>query len=482
MPLNPYQSLVSLLLNVLDAHTVAFFIVDPRNRQLELAAAESLSKYLPDRVTLPIEQSGILSQVHKIGQTVHLDKLNEVSAPLSSMAPFYREGESLIKGLYAVPVGDATGVLYVDTKFQWSFNDKQQKLIREIAAILAELLSRQGDFDQRREGGRILEFWQRLDQVNLQDPGVEECRAVAVRECAGLLGAEYAFLALREPKGTQYGLLSATANFPRNLATQRFLVNQGLVGRVLETQKMLLIAKLNPQTADHFLFTPGEGLPHQGTLLLLPAETNLGQAVVFGFLARRPMEWTPDVQIAVAHVFRHARLLIEETALRKECLELRSYDLQTGFLNLPTFEARLEEAIAVAMQKSVPCTLALLQMEPWQILTTQAPPKQIRRWQRGIASTLHERLPQGVFIGQAAENRFALLFREATPQECEAVLNRLGDLGKDLIKSKSRRFRLVPYSATAGFPQDGTRADELWVTAHQRLFASFRSKSGDGRS
>lgn len=482
MPLNPYQSLVSLLLNVLDAHTVAFFIVDPRNRQLELAAAESLSKYLPDRVTLPIEQSGILSQVHKIGQTVHIDKLNEVSAPLNSMSPFYRDGESLVKSLYAIPVGDGTGVLYVDTKFQWSFNDKQQKLIREIAAILAELLTRQDRFDQRHEGGRILEFWQRLDQLNLQDPGIEESCRLAVQECAGLLGAEYAFLALREAAGAQYALLSATENFPRNLVTQRFLVNQGLIGRTLETKKMLLIAKLNPQTSDHFLFTSSEGLPHQGTLLLLPSETNLGQTLVFGFLARRPMEWTPDVQIAVAHVFRTLRLVLEEATLRKECLELRSYDLQTGFLNAPAFESRLEEAVASSMQKSVPCTLGLIQMEPWQILTTQAPPKQVRRWQRNLASTLHDRLPEGVFVGQMSENRFALLFRETTPQECDAFLARLGDLGKDLVKSKSRRFRLVPYSATAGFPQDGTRADELWVTAHQRLFATFRTRSADGRS
>ncbi len=77
MNANPYQSLVSLLSNVLEAYTTAFFVFDSRTRQLHLVASQSLSKFVRETVSLPLEQSGILSQVHKIGQTIHLDKLKE---------------------------------------------------------------------------------------------------------------------------------------------------------------------------------------------------------------------------------------------------------------------------------------------------------------------------------------------------------------------------------------------------------------------
>ena len=113
---NPYQALVNLLSNVLEAYTTAFYLFDSRTGHLNLMASQSLSRFVRDSTSLPLEQSGILSQVQKVGQTVHLDKLQESSLTLPSTVPFYREGESHLKAIYAMPVGDGAGVLYVDTK------------------------------------------------------------------------------------------------------------------------------------------------------------------------------------------------------------------------------------------------------------------------------------------------------------------------------------------------------------------------------
>src|SRR5689334_6356523 len=114
---NPYQPMVSLLSNILEAYTTAFFIFDPKKRQLELGAIQSLSKFITPNLSLPLEQSGILSQVQKVGQTIHLEKLHEATSSLTLTLPFYREGESHIKGLFAVQVAEGAGVLYVDTKY-----------------------------------------------------------------------------------------------------------------------------------------------------------------------------------------------------------------------------------------------------------------------------------------------------------------------------------------------------------------------------
>ena len=89
MRANPFQSLVDLLSNILEAHTTAFFVVDPKKRHFDLVAAQSLSRHLSETPTLPMEQSGILSQVHKAGQTIHLDKMHEITMALSSTLPFY---------------------------------------------------------------------------------------------------------------------------------------------------------------------------------------------------------------------------------------------------------------------------------------------------------------------------------------------------------------------------------------------------------
>ena len=475
MQLNPYQALVSLLSNILEAYTTAFFILDPKNRQLNLAAAQSLSKFLPDTISLELEQSGILAQAQKVGQTIHLDKLQDLSPSLSQTVPFYRDGESHIKGLYVVPVGDGAGVLYVDTKYAWGFNDKQQKHIREVAGVLNHLLQRQGCVRQQQNYARMFELWNRLNEAAVKDDHITEYCHLAVSECTRFLGAEYGFLALRESGKAHYHVIAATPNVPRSITDQRILASQGLVGWIFENQKQLFVPRLNPQTADHFLFTPSEGLPHHGTFWGIPGQMALGQTVILAFLSRQAMDWSSEAQAGIAHALDFSRLLLDQCCMKEECHQLQAYDLCTGLYNALAFEARLETMLAASMQGSSPLTLSLIQFEPWQVLFTKASPKQVRQWQADLASALCEALPANVLVGQIAENRFGLLFPGTTPHEAKSYMNRSSDAARQVFAGKLKGIKLKPFQSTAGFPQDGARSEELWPLVYSRLFEAFRS-------
>lgn len=473
---NPYQSLVNLLSNILEAYTTAFFVLDPRNRQLELVASQTLSKYLPQTLALPLEQSGILAQVQKVGQTIHLDKLQEAAPSLSTTVPFYRDGESHIKGLFAVPVGDGAGVLYVDTKYSWGFNDKQQKWIREIAGVLNELLQRQECMRQEQNHARVLDLWQQVDEANFKEDAPEEYCQLVVSECARFLETDYGFLALKEARGHFYHLLAATSNAPRNITNQQMTTKQGLLGRIFQTRKPLLIARLNSQTPDHFLFTASEGLPHHGTFWGLPTQMSLGQTMVMAFLSRKSVEWSSDEQKAVAHILQSFRLLLEQYYFREECNHLRAYDLTSGLHNGLAFEARVDAALAASMQNSTPLTLALIQLEPWQLLPVKATPKQIHRWVADLAQTYSETLSARVILGQIAENRIGLIFSGLSPQEAKHDLSHLTEVAQQFFATRIRGLRVQAYCGCVGFPQDGTRSEELWPLVYRQLYSAIRSK------
>jgi GGDEF domain-containing protein len=478
MQSNPYQSLVSLLSNVSEAYTTALFLVNDKKRELNLVAAQSLSKYLAENIALPLEQSGILSQVHKIGQTIHLDKMQESGSGIPSMLPFYRDGESHIKGLFAVPVGDGAGVLYVDTKYSWGFNDKQQKLIKEIAGVLNDLLQRQESLTQKSHYGRILELWRRVDQAALEEHAIEDLCKQVLTECSQFLETEYGFLAAKEPRKHHYRLLATTANVPRSLTSQRLLVKQGLMGWIFQNQKNLLIPRLNPQTSDHFLFLPSEGLPHHGTFWGLPVRSSLGHRFVLAFLSRAVIEWSGDEQYAVSHALQFFHLILDRFYCLEACDHMQTFDLATGLFNAPTFEARLEEVLAASMQNSTPFTMALIQFEPWQVLSTKAAPKQVREWQADLASSLYEIMPRDAFIGQIAENRFGVLFPGITAPDADHHLALLHGLNqRTSVAKQAGRNKLHPFVASVGFPQDATRSEEIWPLAYRRLFAAFHQKS-----
>ena len=315
--------------------------------------------------SLPLEQSGILSQVQKMGQTMHLDKLQETSLTLPATVPFYREGESHLKAIYAMPVGDGAGVLYVDTKYGWGFSDKQQKWIREIAAVLHQLLKRQDCLAQQQGFAGILQFWYKVDDILLKELSViDSCRRF-VSECSQLLEIEYGFAALREVGQPHYHVLAGTPNIPQSLLEQQFLIKQGLAGWVFEQAKGLHIARMNPHTPEHFLFTPAEGLPHHGTLWGLPVPISLGHTLALFFLARAPQELNADCQHAISCAAHAFALHLDRVSLQEECDHLQTYDLTTGILNSATFASRADALLATSMQTSSPFALALMQFEPW---------------------------------------------------------------------------------------------------------------------
>jgi GGDEF domain-containing protein len=442
-----------------------------------MAAVQSLSRYLPEKVTLSLDQSGILGQVQKVGQTVHMDKLHDfTAASLSATLPFYREGESHIKGLFAMPVGDGAAVLYVDTKYNWGFNDKQQKLIRDISQVLQELLQKHECLREQQHFSRILEFWRRTDEMAFQGHSLGELSNMLIIDCAQLLGAEYGFVAMKEAGKHDYRLLAATPNAPRNLTYQHFLVKHGLVGWIFQKKKPLLISRLNSHTSEHFLFTSQEALPHHGTFWGMHAQLSLGHAIAMSFLSRFPMEWSQAEQHSVSHVMNFYQLLLEQYFLAQEYSEIKTYDLSTGVYNSLAFEAGVEKVLNTSMQASTPFTLALIQIDPWHKLFTKISPKQVRMWQRDLAIGFCEAVPPGSMVGQIAENRFGFLFPDMPIQEAKHHITRLVDVGQEFLTNRLKGARLRSHIGCVSFPQDGTRSDELWPLVYQHLFTNSRTK------
>ena len=168
-----------------------------------------------------------------------------------------------------------------------------------------------------------------------------------------MLGTDYGFLVLKEPERKNFRILGCTANTPRGLATQSFSIKQGLVSWVLKNKKNLLIIRLNPDTADHFLFSPGENLPHQGTVWGMSGQTSLGYELALIFLSRRVIDWNTDSERAVGHAFHFLQLLLEQIYYQEENEALQSYDICTGLFNAPAFESRVEGLFHASMHPTL---------------------------------------------------------------------------------------------------------------------------------
>ena len=129
-----FQEIVELTSNALEAFTTAFFLV--RNDTLFLVAHHSLSSHMISPLVLHLEAGGILSLVLEKGAFIanHMERE-------AYEIPYYDQKED-IKAFMGVQVGNGKGILCVDTKRQYSFTEKRQKLLQQFSLLMERLMER----------------------------------------------------------------------------------------------------------------------------------------------------------------------------------------------------------------------------------------------------------------------------------------------------------------------------------------------------
>jgi len=135
----------------------------------------------------------------------------------------------------------------------------------------------------------------------------------------------------------------------------------------------------------------------------------------------------------------------------------------------------VEELLGNSMQSSTPFALALMQFEPWHMLHTTTPPDQILDFQRELASSLSMVAPSDAFLAQISENRLGFAFPQMSLLEAKSILAHLMDRGKQILGSFFKGMKVRSYLGLVGYPQDGTRIEELWPLLYRRLYSGLHS-------
>ncbi|QPJ60757.1 MAG: GAF domain-containing protein [Candidatus Nitronauta litoralis] len=189
---NVLSRLIELTCNVSDAFTTALYVAQSDQRTLALREHWSMSPNINEESVVSIGQ-GPIGQVAKDKRAWHVE-FTEGEIP---QLPQYLQTEE-VKGVLAVPVvaQGLEGVLVIDTKEQFGFSTKQQKIIKSIAEQMAWHLSRErsslGPSDETalKNFSEVVEWCRTLSEVEdraalsdrlVQVPEtVSNCDAVAV--------------------------------------------------------------------------------------------------------------------------------------------------------------------------------------------------------------------------------------------------------------------------------------------------------------
>jgi signal transduction protein with GAF and PtsI domain len=257
------QELIELVSNVTEAFTTALFLIDFRQNKLKLRGYHSLSLHIDSDTTLQIGDS-IIGWVAKNQRAVNISQFDRDTRNLK----LYLRDEK-IKSFLAVPVGEV-GVLCIDSKRNYVFTEKDQKILQAFATLVLQVLQAQNIGHKERHQHQILDFFNQINALSKEKQDLALYYQKALNHCRLFTGTDMGFLVLVPQKGDRYKIVASEGTLTAPLRKTILSIDMGLTGWVIRENRPLVRRSMKPRTHKSYIFFPEDPCIHFQSYIGIP--------------------------------------------------------------------------------------------------------------------------------------------------------------------------------------------------------------------
>jgi signal transduction protein with GAF and PtsI domain len=257
------KELIHLISNVTEAFTTALFLIDSRQNKLKLKGYHSLSLHIDPETSLAIGDS-IIGWVAKNQRPVNISQFDRDTRNLK----LYLRDEK-IKSFLAVPVGEL-GVLCIDSKRNYLYTDKDQKILQNFALLVLQVLQAQRIAYKEGQQRRILEFFNHINIISMERQELKDYYQKVLNRCRLFTATDAAFLALVPQKGDRYKIAASDGTLTAPLKKTILSVDMGLTGWVIRENRSLVRRSMKPRTHKSYVFFPDDPCMHFQSYIGIP--------------------------------------------------------------------------------------------------------------------------------------------------------------------------------------------------------------------
>ncbi|RPH86569.1 MAG: GAF domain-containing protein [Desulfobacteraceae bacterium] len=247
-PNHELKDLIELVSNVNEAFTAALFLYNPPRDRLFLRSYHTLSLQVNPKTTIQPGDS-LIGWVAKNKQPVNVAQFDRDNRNLK----LYLRDEG-IKSFMAVPVGDA-GVLSVDSKRNYVFTDKNQKILQDFARVIYQVLQTQTLCRQELKQRRLLNFIYRINALSRENHDLQEYYQKVLNACRIFSNTDAAFLTLLPRKGDRYTVVASEGKLFAPMKKNSIPIDMGLTGWVIKEKKPLVRREMKPRIISPIFFS-----------------------------------------------------------------------------------------------------------------------------------------------------------------------------------------------------------------------------------
>jgi signal transduction protein with GAF and PtsI domain len=283
------QELIQLISNVTEAFTTALFLIEFQQNKLRLKGYHSLSLHIDPETCLQIGDS-LIGWVAKNQKAVNISQFDRDTRNLK----LYLRDEK-IKSFLAVPVGEL-GVLCIDSKRNYVFTEKDQKILQTFADLVLHILQAQLTSQKERSHGKILDFLNRINALSHEKQELTVYYQKALNLCRLFTATDMAFLILVPQKGDRYKVVASEGTLTAPLKKSVLAIDMGLTGWVIRENRPLVRRSMKPRTHKSYVFFPEDPCIHFQSYMGIPLSFFGKLYGVINLVGHRENHW-PDEMI-----------------------------------------------------------------------------------------------------------------------------------------------------------------------------------------
>jgi len=469
---NALANLIELTSNVADAFTTALYTVNLEDGTLKLRSHLTLSSHLKTDATFTIGE-GLLGQA-----ALHRDiRVDDFSGADASHLEWYSQPEE-IKGLMVVPVvrRELEGILVVDSKENYSFTPKLQKLISGFADQMAWYLSLEkktpnwiegepADFQQMMKWCRFLNespHRKALSERFLHIPrSLIQCDATAV--------------VWFESDGT--GRITHSKGWGQSLKSLTVESGIGICGSCLDNGQPMLV----PNTLSHpwIVFSEDELSAPFGSLMVAPIsnEKRMLGLVVCATRARIGLKQSDMDRLTLMTNFVASALDQRNTPPQPDLILNRSETKSSSAQHFLPVHVKAFEAEII--KRNSPASVMAVRIENAGILFKENRQERSDLLLDQIATYLSGKIdPLKMFMRHSDEGLILILMGLNEQEIYELEYSVREALSRISFTLEGTKIKLEFEYGLASFPADGSELRELIETSWARTTQSEESVHG----
>jgi two-component system cell cycle response regulator len=454
----------------LRSHTCAVYLLDAAGERLSLRECRSSSDSVARAVSA---REGALGAA--IARLTSVRLHGEVK-----VATYYRDA-SRPGALLVVPLvdrrgGHVRGVIVADRREPLPFSDEDEKLLQTLCAEIFRALEAErvmGDIKSTRDEKE--RFYSAIDRLN-RTKTPDEVFGAIVEVAREIVSFQDAAVTLVQQDGKQRAHRVAAVHGERWKAIEgkRVAGGDGFVQKAVELDATLPAPGVDPaRTTLLDASTPLRGVGWFRVLPLRAAGEVLGTVVLAG--AAREHAPTGDHVRQLEVIAGQAAQSILRARLFEEAERLATTDGLTGLTNHRTFQARLDEHLALAARSGQKLSLLLCDVDHFKSVNDTYGHPVGDEVLRGVARVLAGEARQTDVVARYGGEEFAVVMPGTDGAGAVVIAERIRErLAAVTFQAEQGPLRVTMSLGVATWPDDGARKPELVERADACLYHAKR--------